>query len=89
MFKGFNIDKFKKMKPPPDNSFTTMQEVKHLKTIPLNKSVVKKFDDIESTFKSVANKNNIKDYDAKLVAKVIEESDVCSKCHEHCEIINI
>ena len=22
-------------------------------------------------------------------AKLIEESDVCSKCHEHCEIINI
>ena len=74
MFKGFNIDKFKKMKPPSDNSFTTMQEVKHLKTIPLNKSAVKKFDNIESTFKNVANKNNIKDYDAKLVAKVIEES---------------
>ena len=74
MFKGFNIDKFKKMKPPSDSSFTTMQEVKHLKKIPLNKSAVKKFDNIESTFKSVANKNNIKDYDAKFVAKVIEES---------------
>ena len=22
-------------------------------------------------------------------AKLIEESDVCSKCYEHCEIINI
>ena len=38
MFKDFNIDKFKSIKPPSDNSFTTMQEVKQLSNIPLNKT---------------------------------------------------
>tara|TARA_R100001015_G_scaffold9981_1_gene3932 strand:+ start:75 stop:614 length:540 start_codon:yes stop_codon:yes gene_type:complete len=74
MLKGFKIDKFKKMKPPSDNSFTTMQEVKQLSKIPLNKSSVKKFDDIESTFKHIATKDNIKDYDTKLVGNLIKES---------------
>ena len=31
MFKDFNISSFKKMKPPSDNSFDTMQEVKEIK----------------------------------------------------------
>ena len=31
MFKDFNISPFKKMKPPSDNSFDTMQEIKALK----------------------------------------------------------
>ena len=56
MFKGFNIDKFKNMKPPSDNSFNTMQEVKQLSNIPLNKTSVKKFDDVRKTFNEVAKK---------------------------------
>ena len=50
MFKDFDISKFKKMKPPGDNSFETMQEVKELKKTPLNKSFVKKFDDVSAVF---------------------------------------
>ena len=74
MFKGFNIDKFKNIKPPSDNSFKTMQEVKQLEKIPINKASVKKYDNIEKTFKDIAKKNNIKNYDSKLVSKLIEES---------------
>ena len=74
MFKDFNIDKFKKMKPPSDNSFDTMQEVKEIKKIPLNESKVKKFDNIEKTFKSIADENNLKDYPKKLVKDLIEKS---------------
>ena len=74
MFKGFNIDKFKNIKPPSDNSFKTMQEVKQLEKIPINKASVKKYDNIEKTFKDTAKKNNIKNYDSKLVSKLIEES---------------
>ena len=48
MFKNFDISKFKKMKPPGNNSFETMQELKELKKIPLNKSFVKKFDDVRT-----------------------------------------
>ena len=74
MFKGFNLNRFKNMKPPSDNSFTTMQEVKQLSKIPLNKSNVKKFDNIEKTFSSIAAKNNITNYDPKLVSDLIKKS---------------
>ena len=74
MFKDFNIDKFKKMKPPSDNSFDTMQEVKEIKKLPLNKDKIKKFDNIEKTFKSIADSNNIKDYPSKLIKDLINKS---------------
>ena len=74
MFKGFNLNRFKNMKPPSDNSFTTMQEVKQLSKIPLNKSNVKKFDNIEKTFANIAAKNNITNYDSKLVGDLIKKS---------------
>jgi len=74
MFKGFNIDKFKNMKPPSDNSFTTMQEVKQLQTIPMDINKVKSFDNIEKTFANVAAKNNITAYDSKLVGDLIKKS---------------
>ena len=67
MFKDFNIDKFKSMKPPANDSFTTMKEVKQLNTIPMNISNVKKFDNIEKTFADVAAKNNITNYPKELV----------------------
>ena len=74
MFKNFNISTFKKMKPPGDNTFDTMQELKELKSIPINKKFVKDNDDIEKAFKKVAEKNKIKDYDAKIAAKLIKTS---------------
>ena len=73
MFKDFNLNRFKNMKPPSDNSFTTMQEVKQLSKIPLNKSNVKKFDNIEKTFSSIAAKNNITNYNPKLVSDLIKK----------------
>ena len=74
MFKDFNIDKFKKIKPPSDNSFDTMREVKEIKKLPLNKDKIKKFDNIEKTFKSIADSNNIKDYPSKLIKNLINKS---------------
>jgi len=61
MFKNFDISSFKKMKPPGDNSFDTMQEVKELNKIPLNKKFVKDNDNIEAAFKKTAEQNNVKD----------------------------
>jgi hypothetical protein len=58
MFKGFSIEKYKKMKPPSDNSFTTMQEIKEVNAIPMNKSSVKKYDEIETVFMDILKKNN-------------------------------
>ena len=74
MLKDFNISSFKKMKPPSDSGFDTAQEIKELKKIPLNKSFVKKFDDIESAFAKTARDNNIEDYDKKVAAKLIKDS---------------
>ena len=74
MFKDFNISSFKKMKPPGDNTFDTMQEVKELKSIPINKKFVKDNDDIETAFKKTAKDNNIEDYDPKVAAKLIKDS---------------
>ena len=74
MFKNFNTSSFKKMKPPGDDTFDTMQELKELESIPLNKKFVKDNDDIEAAFKKTAKDNNIKDYDSKIAAKLITES---------------
>jgi hypothetical protein len=74
MFKGFNIDKFKNMKPPANNSFNTMEEVKQLNTIPMNISNVKKYDNIEKTFEEIATKNKITNYPKQLVANLIKKS---------------
>ena len=74
MFKDFDINPFKKLKPPSDSSFDTDQEIKLLKKIPLNKSFVKKFDNIESAFAKTAKDNNVEDYDKKVAAKLIKDS---------------
>ena len=74
MFKDFNTSSLKKMKPPGDNTFDTMQEIKALAKIKMNKSFVKKFDDQEKAFKETAKRKGIKDYDNSIVAKLIEKS---------------
>ena len=78
MFKDFDISSYKKMKPPSDNSFDTMQEVKALKNIPLNKKFVKDNDDIEAAFRKTAEEKNIKDYDTKVAANGLNENSIIS-----------
>jgi len=74
MLKDFNVSTFKKMKPPSDNSFDTAQEIKALKKIKLNKSFVKKYDNIEAAFKKTADEQGVKDYDKNIAAKLIKQS---------------
>tara|TARA_B100000900_G_scaffold71599_1_gene56935 strand:- start:645 stop:1175 length:531 start_codon:yes stop_codon:yes gene_type:complete len=74
MFKNFDIKPFKKKKPPVDSGYTTRTEINELKKIPLNKSFVKKNDNIEAAFKKTAEDNNIKDYDKNIAAKLIKDS---------------
>jgi hypothetical protein len=62
------------MKPPGDNTFDTMQEIKALKKIPIRKTFVKEFDDQESAFKKTADREGIKDYDNSVAKKLIEKS---------------
>jgi hypothetical protein len=84
MFKGFNIDKFRNIKPPSDNSFTTMQEVKSLNNIPMNMSSVKKYDNIEKTFADIASANRISGYDKNLVGDLIKKSaPIITKLKKH------
>ena len=84
MLKDFNISSFKKMKPPSDNSFDTAQEIKALKKIKLNKSFVKKYDNIESAFKKTAEEQGVKDYDKSIAKKLIKESaPVIMKLKKH------
>ena len=74
MFKNFDINPFKKIKPPGDNTFDTMQEIKALNRIPIKKDFVKKFDDQEKAFKETAERKGIKDYDSSVAKKLIEKS---------------
>ena len=74
MFKDFDISSFKKIKPPGNNTFDTMQEIKALKKIPIKKEFVKKFDNQEKAFKQTAEREGIKDYDSSIAKKLIEKS---------------
>ena len=74
MFDDFNIKSFKSKKPPSNSSFDTMQEIKDLKKIPLNKKFVKENDDIEAAFKKTADQQGIKDYDNKIVGDLLDKS---------------
>jgi len=74
MLKDFDIGPFKKMKPPSNNGYTTHTELNELKKIPLKKSFVKQFDNIESAFAKTAKDNNVQDYDKKVAAKLIKDS---------------
>jgi hypothetical protein len=74
MFKDFDISSFKKMKPPGNNTFDTMQEIKALKKIPIKKDFVKKFDNQEKAFKQTAEREGIENYDSNVAEKLIEKS---------------
>ena len=74
MFKDFDIKPFKKKKPPVDSGYTTRTEINELKKIPLNKSFVKKYDDIEAAFKKTAQEQGVEDYDKSIAKKLIKES---------------
>tara|TARA_R110000787_G_scaffold54479_1_gene126754 strand:+ start:342 stop:896 length:555 start_codon:yes stop_codon:yes gene_type:complete len=74
MLKDFNILSFAKMKPPGDNTFDTMQEIKLINKIPFNKKLVKSYDDIPSAFEKTAREQGIENYDKSIAEKLIKES---------------
>ena len=59
MFNDFDINGFKKNKPPSNNSFDTMQEIKRLQKIPINKNFINKYDDSEKIFSDIVGKDPI------------------------------
>ena len=84
MFKGFSIEKYKAIKPPADSSFRTMQEVKEINAIPLDKAAVRKYDNIEKVFSDIASKHGLKNYNYKLVNDLIRKSaPIIKKLKKH------
>ena len=67
MFEKFNIQKYLDKKPPSDNSFTTMQEIKELNKIPINVKFVKEKDDIKKSFTKIVDED-------KFIQSLIDES---------------
>ena len=74
MFKDFDLNSFKNMKPPGDNTFDTMQEIKALNKIPIQKDFVKKFDNQEAAFRQTAKLEGIENYDGSIAKKLIDKS---------------
>ena len=73
MFEKFDTSKYYKKTPPADNSFRTMQEVKELLKIPINKKFIKDKDDSLKTFKLTADKVNV-DIPVALIDRLIDSS---------------
>tara|TARA_R100001463_G_scaffold101293_3_gene155723 strand:+ start:23 stop:538 length:516 start_codon:yes stop_codon:yes gene_type:complete len=59
MLKNFNIESFKKEKPPKDNSLKTMSEISSIKNIPDDKKFVKINDDVSKRFNEVVKDKDI------------------------------
>ena len=77
MLKGFPIKKYLDKKPPSDNSFTTMQELKELNKIPINKNFVRQKDDVETSFGSIVD-------DKPLVRRLMDETvPIITKIKNH------
>ena len=73
MFESFDIEKFKDQKPPNDSSFTTSQEIKDIAKIAVNKRFVREKDDIEKSFKDLAERKGI-DLEKGLIKKLLNKS---------------
>jgi hypothetical protein len=59
MFESFDYSQFKNMPPPKDGSLRSLSEIKDLQNTPIDKSFIKKRDNIYGSFKELADKKNI------------------------------
>tara|TARA_Y100000385_G_C12866385_1_gene539525 strand:- start:30 stop:566 length:537 start_codon:yes stop_codon:yes gene_type:complete len=59
MFEKFDYSQFKNMPPPRDGSLRSLSEIKDLQNMPIDKSFIKKRDNIYGSFKELADKKNI------------------------------
>ena len=73
LFKNFNIEKYKSMKPPANNSLASYSEVQKLRSIPMDKKMVEKNDNIVESFREVFDKNKIP-YPEKEVKKLQDDA---------------
>jgi hypothetical protein len=74
MFDNFNIEKYKQITFPKDNSLRTLGEIKKLKLMPLNKVLPPKYDDIGNVFQNIFS-HRAESFPYRVVQKLIEESE--------------
>ena len=74
MFENFNIEKYKQISLPKDNSLRTLCEIKKLKLMPLNTTLPHKYDDIKNVFQNIFS-YRIESYPYRVVEKLINESE--------------
>jgi len=72
---NFNVEPYKKQKPPKDNSLTTLKEIRDLTKINRDEKFVKKRDSIENSFKEITNKHNLP-FPAETIDQMIKGSAV-------------
>ena len=73
ILEGFNIDVYKKMSPPANDSLTTLKELREIKGLRQDPKFVKDKDDQEKSFKKITEKHNL-DYPAELISNIIKQS---------------
>jgi len=57
--RSFNVEGYKKEKPPKDNSLTTLKEIHDLSKINRDEKLVKKRDDIGKSFEEITSKHRL------------------------------
>ena len=83
MFEDFDYSQFKNMPPPADGSLKSLAEISDLNKVPINKSFVKKRDNIYKSFKELADKKNI-ELDKKEIDNLTSSSaDVILKLKQY------
>ena len=70
---GFDIDIYKKMSPPSDNSLTTLKELKEINGLNKDPNFVKEKDNQESAFKKLTESKGLP-YPKDLIKSLINES---------------
>jgi hypothetical protein len=59
LFEDFELNKYMNESPPSDSSFTTMQEIKELNRIPIDKAFVEKYDDMGKVFVDIVGYDDL------------------------------
>ena len=73
LLKGFDIEVYKKMSPPADDSLTTLKELKEINGLRQDPKFVKDKDNMVVSFKKLTDKNNLP-FPKKLISEIIDQS---------------
>ena len=68
LLSGFSIEKYKKQKPPKDNSLTTFKEIKEIKNLKRDPKFVKDKDDQFNAFEKLTSPSGHENASSKLLS---------------------